>query len=225
MNFDIREWKGLSSASISDAMKGSQTMKADIKPLRRTDQVVGPAYTVQIIDKDCTAVFRALRDACPGDVLVIAAQGMMDIAFLGEIIATIAKNRGLAGIVIDGCIRDSRAIAEMDFPVFSKGAISNSPAVNYLSRVQQPVNCSGVMVYPGDFIYGDADGVVVVSPSKKDEILYQAKIKEQNDLWKLNEVIPDSKLLEAFLTKACGDDRVQDLVTMKGDLNDETYLA
>lgn len=225
MNFDIHEWKDISSTSLSDAMKGLQIMRADIKPLKITARVVGPAYTVQIVDADCAAVFRALRDARPGDVLVIAAQGTMEAAFLGEIIVTIAQTRGLAGIIVDGCIRDTQSISAKDFPVFSKGAVPSSPAINYLSKVQQTVNCGGVVVHPGDFVYGDADGVVIVPQLEKEEVLAKAKAKEKKDLWKLKEVATDVALLEEFLTKACGDNQKRADVDLKGEIKDETYLA
>lgn len=225
MSFNKYEWEGVSSTSLSDAMAGLQTMDGAIKPLEKKMQTVGPAYTVQIVKNDCAVVFRALRDARPGEVLVIAAQGTCDVAFLGEIIATIAEKRGLAGIVIDGCIRDSLAIAQMGFPVFAKGAVPKSPAVNYLGKVQQNVECAGTVVRPGDIIFGDADGVVVIPQEQTAAVLAKAKAKEEKDRWKMNEVIPNAAALEAFLTKACGDDKVQVLSERKGDGNYDTRLA
>lgn len=112
MNFDISEWEEVSSTSLSDAMLGLHTMESSIKPLNRKMRVVGPAYTVQIIKNDCAVIFKALQEAPEGSVLVIAAQGTTDVAFLGEIVTKIAQKQGIAGIVIDGCVRDSLAISE-----------------------------------------------------------------------------------------------------------------
>jgi regulator of RNase E activity RraA len=114
MNFDISEWEEVSSTSLSDAMLGLHTMESSIKPLNRKTgpaytiqiAVVGPAYTVQIIKNDCAVIFKALQEAPEGSVLVIAAQGTTDVAFLGEIVTKIAQKQGIAGIVIDGCVRE-----------------------------------------------------------------------------------------------------------------------
>ena len=98
MNFDISEWEEVSSTSLSDAMLGLHTMESSIKPLNRKMRVVGPAYTVQIIKNDCAVIFKALQEAPEGSVLVIAAQGTTDVAFLGEIVTKIAKNKGLQAL-------------------------------------------------------------------------------------------------------------------------------
>ena len=100
MEFNIQEWNGLSSTSLSDAMAGCQTMDAAIKPLDKRMTVTGPAYTIQIVKNDCSVVFKALREAPEGAVLVIAAHGTTDAAFLGEIVVTIARKQGL----VVGCL-------------------------------------------------------------------------------------------------------------------------
>ena len=111
MNFDISEWGEVSSTSLSDAMLGLHTMEPSIKPLNRKMRVVGPAYTVQIIKNDCAIIFKALQEAPEGSVLVIAAQGTTDVAFIGEIVTKIAQKRGIAGIVkIETMIPDSEAL-------------------------------------------------------------------------------------------------------------------
>lgn len=208
MEFNIQEWNGLSSTSLSDAMAGCQTMDAAIKPLDKRMTVTGSAYTIQIVKNDCSVVFKALREAPEGAVLVIAAHGTTDAAFLGEIVVTIARKQGLAGIVIDGCVRDSQAIAGGDFPVFARGITPKSPSVNYQGRVQQTVACADTLIHPGDIIFGDADGVVVIPADKTAEVLKNAKAKEEKDRWKMDTVIPDPAALDEFLARACGETKV-----------------
>lgn len=205
MTFSIDRWKRVSSTSLSDAMAGLQTMDAGIKPLRRDVQAIGPAYTVQIVKNDCAVLFRALRDAKPGEVIVVAAQGETDVAFMGEIIATIARKKGLAGVVIDGCIRDSQGIEEGAYAVFARGAVPKIPAVNHLGRVQQVVTCGGALVRPGDIVFADADGVVVVPVEETEDVLAKAEAKEEKDQWKMTTLVNDPEALDAFLTKACGE--------------------
>jgi 4-hydroxy-4-methyl-2-oxoglutarate aldolase len=201
MNFDISEWEEVSSTSLSDAMLGLHTMESSIKPLNRKMRVVGPAYTVQIIKNDCAVIFKALQEAPEGSVLVIAAQGTTDVAFLGEIVTKIAQKQGIAGIVIDGCIRDSLAIEEGTFPVFAKGAIPKIPAANYLGQVQKTIVCADVIVRPGDIICADADGIVAVPAEKANQVLQKAMEKETKDHWKIETMIPDSEALQSYLDK------------------------
>ena len=81
---------------------------------------------------------------------------------MGTIMMTACRQLGLAGVVIDGAVRDSLEIDEMDFPVFSVGTNPNGPTKQVSGRIGHPVTVGGVTVHPGDFVIGDADGVVVV---------------------------------------------------------------
>ena len=106
------------------------------------------------------------RLAKPGDVLVIDGKGDQTAALMGTIMMTACKQLGLAGVVIDGAVRDSLEIDEMDFPVFCVGTNPNGPTKNVGGRIGHPVSCGGVTVQSGDFVIGDADGVVVVEREK-----------------------------------------------------------
>lgn len=203
MNFIKEDWNGVSSTSLSDAMQGLQTMDAVIKPLNKEMQAVGPAYTVQIVKNDSAVIFQALHEAKPGEVIVIAAQGTTDVAFLGDLCAAMAQQRGLAGIVIDGCIRDSLSISRGTFPVFAKGAVPKIPAVTHLGQVQQPIVCAGVSIRPGDIIFADADGVVAVPKEETATVLEKARVKEEKDQWKMNSIIPNPESLENWLRNVC----------------------
>lgn len=203
MTFLKTDWDNVSSTSLSDAMHGLQTMDSCIQPLNRRMCVAGPAFTVQIVQNDCAVVFQALRDAAPGSVLVIAANGTTDVAFFGEIVVAIAKEKGLAGIVIDGCARDSLALSQNDFPVFVKGIVPRILARVFLGEVQKDVQCGGVLVRPGDIVFGDADGVVIIPQEQQAPVLAKAQAKEKLDQWKMEHLLHDPEALEKFLTDTC----------------------
>ena len=97
-------------------------------------------------------------------------------ACTGEIVATVAKRRGLAGIVIDGMATDSIAIERLEFPVFCSGL---SPVTTSLLGISGeygvPVQCGGAVVNPGDIVFGDADGVIVIPPDRCEEFLKKAE--------------------------------------------------
>ena len=135
--------------------------------------------------------------------MVIAANGTTDVAFFGEIVVAIAKEKGLAGIVIDGCARDSLALSQNDFPVFVKGIVPRIPARVFLGEVQKDVQCGGVLVRPGDIVFGDADGVVIIPQEQQAPVLAKAQAKEKLDQWKMEHLLHDPEALEKFLTDTC----------------------
>ncbi|PRX98033.1 ribonuclease activity regulator RraA [Allonocardiopsis opalescens] len=140
-----------------------------------TPRMVGPAFTLRYIpareDVDVLAVFkdydhpqrRAVEQTPPGAVLVIDARGQTRAASLGHILATRLRERGAAGVVTDGAVRDMAGFAALDLPAFAAGAApTTNLAKHHAVDLQQPIACGEVGVYPGDIIVGDHDGVVCV---------------------------------------------------------------
>jgi len=123
-----------------------------LKPVLKHDQRKYPNYALQILD-----------EAPAGSVLVYVLENGLEIAGMGNLMATTAKVRGLEGAVIDGAARDVEEVTRIGFPIFSR-AISPATSVGrYVSVAKQiPVTCAGIVVHPGDYIVGDSDGVVVV---------------------------------------------------------------
>ena len=120
---------------------------------------------------DNLMIHAAMALAKPGDVLVIDGKGDQTAALMGTIMMTACRQLGIAGVVIDGAVRDSLEIDEMDFPVFSVGTNPNGPTKQVSGRIGHPVTVGGVTVHPGDFVIGDADGVVVVERDKIESLL------------------------------------------------------
>lgn len=138
-------------------------------PLR----VIGRAYTVQTYGEDLSAVFDALDEAPAGSVLVIDARGNRAAAFTGERVCGQALERGLRGIIIDGCCRDVEGINRLAFPVYARGTYP-APARRLGTGVTGiPVSLAGSVVKPGDLIAADGNGVVVACREQLD-LLFEA---------------------------------------------------
>lgn len=124
--------------------------------------MVGSAMTVRTRPGDNLVVHKALDLAQPGDVLVIDARGELVNAILGELMTEYAASRGIAGLVVDGAVRDRQSISEGALPVFSRGFSHLGPYKSGPGEIHGPVNIGGVAVNDGDVIVGDVDGIAVI---------------------------------------------------------------
>lgn len=150
------------AATVHEAQGRRGAMDSAITPLSPAVRMCGRAYPVDAAPADNLAVQIALTRAAPGDVLVVDAKGYVEAGAWGDILALAAQVRGLAGLVIDGSVRDSQEIVAMGFPVFSRGVCIKGTTKLNAGRQAEPVTCGGVVVRAGDVVVGDADGVVVV---------------------------------------------------------------
>lgn len=161
------------TANLSDAMANLNTMTSGIHAVAEGLRCCGPACTAVTRNGDFLPVLRALHAARAGDVLVIDNQGDSDTALWGEITTTEAQGKGLAGVVVDGLVRDIEGICAKRFPVFARGQIPRVGGRASLGEVNVPVRCGGVVVHPGDIVVADSDGVVVV-PREKAALVIEA---------------------------------------------------
>lgn len=135
---------------------------AGVSPLSSQDHLVGPAFPCVCAPRDNLGLHHALMTAPPGSVLVCSVAGRLDGGYFGELMAADAVQRRLAGLVIDGSVRDTNEIRELGLPVFSSGVNPMQCAKKVALRVGKPVTIAGTMVRLGDIVVGDADGVIVV---------------------------------------------------------------
>ena len=165
--------------AISDLMNRLYTMTTAIRNL--TDErlrLVGPACTVKVYPGDNLMVHKSLDLAHPGDVIVVDAQGSPMTAVLGDLVATKARHRAIAGFVVDGLVRDLPGIhALRDLPVFARGVTPIGPLHRGPGEINYPISCGGIVVHPGDVIVGDLNGVVVVPREFAPELL--ARLSER----------------------------------------------
>jgi 4-hydroxy-4-methyl-2-oxoglutarate aldolase len=163
---------GVATGFVVDAMGGSGAMDYRIKPLAPSAKVmVGVAVTCNAGPADNLALFGALFVAKPGDILVAATGGHMGAAVAGDLLLGMARNRGVAGFVTDGMVRDIVGILEVGLPVYCAGVTPNSPARNGPGTVGQPVDLGGLRIESGDILIGDRDGVVVVPRDRAAAVL------------------------------------------------------
>lgn len=151
------------TTSLADAGPTLRVLPRAIRPVRPGSRLVGRAVTVDA-QSDLLPVLAGLAAAGPGDVLVVA--GDPDRAVAGELFATEALRRGLAGIVIHGLCRDSRTLREMDLPVFATGVSPRACPARTVPTTGVTLDLGGVQVRPGDLVLADDDGVVVGSESE-----------------------------------------------------------
>lgn len=166
----LADWRAVQPAVASDAMGRAGAMAGAISPLDPAMTLVGQARTVAAMVADNSAVHAALERAQPGQVLVIDAQGFEDAALFGGLMARAALAKGIAGVVIDGAVRDAAEIVEMGLPVFSRARTPRGPHKNFGGVLDGPISCGGVPVSSGDVILGDADGIAVVPLARLAEI-------------------------------------------------------
>lgn len=159
--------------AISDLMNRLYTVHDHITVLTDPDlPLFGPACTVKCYPGDNLMVHKSLDVAHPGDVLVIDTSASGTTAVLGDLISTKARHRGIAGVVVDGLVRDLPAIRALgDFPVFARGVTPIGPLHRGPGEINHPVCIGGIVVNPGDVIIGDLNGVVIVPREIASELL------------------------------------------------------
>jgi 4-hydroxy-4-methyl-2-oxoglutarate aldolase len=176
-----KEYKKLSSATVHEASGGIGALSANIKPISHDMIVCGPAITVNLRPGDNLMLHKAIYVAKPGDVIVADAKGFTEAGAWGEIMAVAAQARGIAGLVFNGAVRDSQAMTDLGFPVFSRALCIKGTEKISLGRINHPLILDNVTIYPGDLILGDRDGVVVVKREDAAEILQKSKAREEKE--------------------------------------------
>ena len=174
-----RRLSSLETSCLCDVDKSLRAMDAAIRPVRRDLKLVGTAFTVSCRD-DFATVIQALRQAGAGDVLVIDGQGGHK-ALAGELFATEAHRKGLAGIVVDGYVRDVETLRKLEIPVYARGFFPTSGTTGVVHETQIPIQCGGVAVHPGEIVFGDQDGVVVAAAEQFDELIPAGEAIRRNE--------------------------------------------
>ncbi|SDX49296.1 4-hydroxy-4-methyl-2-oxoglutarate aldolase [Arthrobacter sp. cf158] len=189
--------RGHSSATLYEASKLPCACDPGLKPAWPGAKVTGPAFTVRGIGGDNLALHHAVLNAPAGSVLVVDMQGA-EHGHWGEILAAAAQHRGIAGLVIDGGVRDVDEMAQMDFPVFSRSVTVVGTAKDYAGEFSSPVRVGGLTVRAGDLVVGDSDGVVVVPRDAVDSVLDKADQRVADEQRILDEIRHGKSTLELY---------------------------
>lgn len=162
----------------------AQLMGARMRPIREGQKIAGPAVTAFCWPGDNLMMHRALYLAQPGDVLVVVCQSELSGAQWGDLATRYALKKGLAGVVVQGCVRDVDQVRELGMPVWSTHIYPIHPDKSGHGFVNAPVVCEGVEVRPGDLIVADGDGVICVPRSDTARVVSaaQAKMKREDEV-------------------------------------------
>jgi 4-hydroxy-4-methyl-2-oxoglutarate aldolase len=167
-------YRELPVATVADVLGPGHVMHARVKPLAPGMRIVGAAYCLRLPLTDNLGMHVAVKDAMAGDVIVADQQGAALGAPVGEIMARAAQQQGLAGIVLDGAVRDVAKLRASSWPVFAAGVHAQQCRKDGPAWLRLPMTCAGVNVNPGDVVLGDDDGVVVVPASRAQDVARQA---------------------------------------------------
>ncbi len=178
----IEGFRDFPTPDISDMMNRLYTMVPEIRNQTSPQlRILGPACTVKVFPGDNLMVHKALDIAKPGDIMVVDAGASPMNAVLGDLVTTKARHRGIAGVVVDGLIRDIEGILETNIPVFARGTTPIGPLHRGPGEVNYPIQCGGIVVHPGDIVIGDMNGVVIVPQEEASDILSRLRARKQGE--------------------------------------------
>ena len=207
----LAQFAGVPTGYLVDAMGGSGCLDYRIKPLAEPSAVmVGTAMTCHAGPADNLALFGALAAGRRGDILMAATDSFMGAAITGDLLLGMAKNKGIAGLVTDGVVRDLVGILGVGLPVYCAGLTANSPARNGPGTVGLPIVIGGVRIESGDIVVGDRDGVVIVPLAEAASVakkLAEVKAAEAG----LEALVRGGLEVPDFVTAIIRSDRVEEI--------------
>ena len=174
---------------LSDSMERLYAGGPQLRPMYKGPTMAGPAFTVKTAPGDNLLVHKALDTAQKGDVIVVDAGGFADHAIIGELMMSRARQRGIAGLVIWGAIRDSAEIGAGSYPVYACAVTHRGPYKNGPGEINVPVTMGGMAVNPGDIIVGDADGLVAVPQEMAERVLASAKAILEKETASMKQIV------------------------------------
>ncbi len=172
----VAAFAGLPAAAIGDAMsRNIGTVGLRQYHARLDTTMCGPAVTVRVRPGDNLMIHKALMMVQPGDVLVIDGGGDVSQALVGGLMRTTCVAKKIAGLVIDGAVRDLCEWAEDGMPIFARGHTHRGPSKDGPGEINVPVCVAGLVVQPGDLVVGDADGVIAIPAAEAAEVLKKTR--------------------------------------------------
>ena len=184
----IAELAKYPTPNIADAMNRFRVMDPGMKAANEGDFVAGPAITVMCAPGDNLMFHKALALAKPGDVIVGNYFGHMAGAGFGGLMARTAKKLGIAGLIIDGAMRDVEDFKELGLPAYSRTIVASGCFKDGPGEVNFPIQCGGVVVTPGDIVIASKDGIVVVPKADAAYVLQETKAIFEREAKRMKEI-------------------------------------
>lgn len=177
----VEAFRPLPVANVSDGMWRMDSGGAGLRPMHRDGPLAGPAFTVRSRPGDNLLLHKAIDMAEPGDVIVCDAGGDTTNSLFGELMLAHAIRRGVAGLVLNGAVRDCDALYQRNLPVYALGVTHRGPYKDGPGEIGFAIALGGMVIQPGDLVLGDADGVLAVPRASAAEVLErtQAKLKAE----------------------------------------------
>jgi RraA family protein len=203
----VARYRDIPVANVSDSMHRMTAGGSRLRPMHRQGVLAGPALTVKARPGDNLMLHHALDIAEPGDVIVVDAGGDLSNALIGEMMVAYAVKRGVAGIVINGAIRDAANIGAGDFPLFAAGISHRGPYKDGPGEINVPIAIDGMVIEPGDLVIGDDDGLLCVPYDHVAEVYDRAAAKHAAEEKQMQQIAEGSNdrswVLESLRKKGC----------------------
>lgn len=167
-----------SPATLHEAQGRRGALSSRLKPVDYRMKLCGPAFTVKCAPRDNIMLQLAINYAKPGDIIVVSAGEYEEAGSFGDVLANACLAKGIGGLVTDTGVRDTLQLRDLGFPVFSLSVCIKGTVKETLAAVNDPITIGDELVFPGDIIVGDADGLVVV---RKDEALAVAELAQARE--------------------------------------------
>jgi 4-hydroxy-4-methyl-2-oxoglutarate aldolase len=175
---DIAALAPFSPATIHEAQGRRGALSSRIKPVDYRMKLCGPAFTVKSAPRDNIMLQLAINYANPGDIIVVSGGEYEEAGSFGDVLANACLAKGIGGLVTDTGVRDTLQLRDLGFPVFSLSVCIKGTVKETLTSVNDPIIVGDELIYPGDIIVGDADGLVVVRRAEAQEVAKLSQARE-----------------------------------------------
>ncbi|MCP5381589.1 MAG: RraA family protein [Kordiimonadaceae bacterium] len=174
------------TATIHEAAGQIGALPGNIKPISKNMKLCGPVFPLHCLARSNINLHEAIYRAKPGDILVGCIEGMKDAGYWGDILTCAAQERGIKGLVLDGCVRDADDIDALGFPIFARGLNILGTGKMRGGSIGDKIMIGDIEINAGDVIVGDRDGVVVIPSAKLEHVIEASKSREdkENDVRK-----------------------------------------
>lgn len=171
----------LGTATVFEASGREGLVDLDLHQVIPGSRAAGPARTVRCAQDDILMVHAAMDRVQPGDVLVLTMPEPRPVALLGELLATQAKGRGAAAVLIDAAVRDTEELRELGIPVWARWVRVRGASRAEVGEIDVPVEVGGAAISPGDAVVLDADGAVVIAEDRFEEVARASRERAENE--------------------------------------------